>query len=394
MNKRETRGLLTAVLAAALSTCGQSPDDLFVLGGRTVSETGAPLDGIPIQATRKYGGACNDGSRLKETTSADGGLFSFDFVRVEVQSLSEATTTCVRVGAAFESGAQAWTDMYFFPNRLVLPDFSDWRGGLSFNDAGVPRFTPVLPESAPMKTCEGNFPKREERIHGLVARSDGGSVWETSDRVLRFSVDDAGVVLGETYEPYTMQLTPETLEDFDVDVSLQAKRLGCVEVSGGGSLGMPGPFVTHTRWASAGTVRARGTKRPVSRGARCDDFLGACPLTDGSPLAAELPRPMNQFRIRLTRPASISAIVIRNGLTDTGLVPNPALSIRVGTDSLTVPLAGLPDVLDQIQFLEDGSSVRRTWLYVPLPRPVGDGVTVELELDRVFFRLGEISLFE
>lgn len=381
-------------LVLLLCACGAGPDDLFVIGGRTTSMLGEGLDGVPVTALRQQGGGCSRGKVLRGVDSADGGLFSFDFIRVEVQSLSGETSTCVRLQADFESGAAAWTDMYFFPNRLTLPDFTDWRGGLAIEDGGVPRFTPVLPAETALNDCRGNFPPREEVLHGLVARLDGGIAWETTDRTVRYELDDAGSTVKQIYEPVPLLLRPEALEDFTLDVTLEAKRYGCFEVSGGGSLGMPGPFVTHTHWASPGTVRVQGRMLPVSRAARCDDFPDPCSLTDGRPGAVILPRPMNNFRIRLARSARIRAILIRDALTDS---PGPTVdevSIRVGTDSLTETIVASPRHLDEIEFVGDGIPLERHWLYIPLSREVGLGSTVELEFSRVFFRLGEISLFE
>ena len=387
-----------ALAAVLLLACGEGPDDLFVVGGRTLSASGLGLDGVPVNATRNIGGNCDEhGTPMRGVESEDGGQFSFDFIRVEVQSLVDAEPICVRLTAGFPSGAQAWSNLQYFPNRLTLGDLRDWQAGLAVDDAGVASVMPVVPQGQ-TTSCRGTFPSTEVVVHGLVARFDGGIAWEQTDTVLRrelITSNDGITRFALRYAQVPLQLQPEALEDFTFDVAAEAKRIGCVEVSGGGSLGAPGPYQVVTRWRSPGRVTVRGVLTPVSRGARCDGLGAPCALTDGVPHAVTLPRPTNRFTLRLAREAKIRAVVFRDALVDTSLLSAEELSVRNGSDARIARLdAGTPDPLDEIVFLENGDPARRVfWVFV-LDEPVGPGAVVELELARSFYRLGELSLFE
>jgi len=376
-----------------LAACGAGPDDLFIVSGRTVTRDGEPLSGVRISADRQRGCRESLSTPLRDTRSGDGGSFSFDFIRVEVSSLSEDVALCTRVKAHFPSGAEVWTTTGFLPYRLQLPDWNDWTASLSLDDGGVPRFDRVLDEGG-LTECRGSFPDREVVEHGLTARAASGTAWEVTDHVLQRSVPDGGVSPLTTYVKVPISLPPEALEDFAVDVSAEARRIGCVEVIGSDSLGAPGPYQLVTRWSSPGSVPLRGQLTPASRGATCDDLQEPCFLTDGD-LEPRLFDPMRQtFTLRLQRPARVRAIALRGGLMDISFVPEE-ISVRAGSDAMRLrPDGGTPDALDDIVILPSGALARRAFRLYVLDRPLAASSVIELEAQPAFYGLAEISLFE
>ncbi len=385
--------MLLLLLLVLVASCGQGPDDLFIVSGRTVTAAGEPLPGVPITATRSRDVNCGEGRRLRDQPSGDGGVFSFDFVRAEIQQLGEVTATCSRLAADFPSGTRVWTDLAFFPYRLQLPEWSDWSPSLTLDDAGVPHFAPAV-EPSTLAQCRGTFPERELVSHGLVARAGGALAWEQTDTVLRLDTPDGGVVPESSYAPVPLVLPPEALEDFDVGVTVGAKRLGCVDVAGGGALGAPGPFQVTTRWSSPGEVRLKGRLTPASRGATCDRMPQPCALTDGSLEPVVFTEPTNRFTLRLPQPARVRALAFRGGLVDV-LLRTEEVSVRAGSDAVTVRFdGGMPESLDDLFFLDDGTPLRRAHRLVVLERPLGPASVIELETTRTFHQLSELSLFE
>ncbi|MBK7857083.1 MAG: hypothetical protein IPJ65_00405 [Archangiaceae bacterium] len=381
--------------------CGASPDDLFVIGGRVVSRLGAGLDGVPVTVTRTLSAECGDGQQLHQQRTADGGLFSFDLLRVEVSPFYRGGFMCTRLGTGFEaSGTTVWSDFYAFPNALTLPDFNDWSPGFSVAADGGVQFEPVVPEGTSLEPCAGNFPARETVVHAIRARVDGGLWWEQSDHqsALRVS-DDGGVgpsAVGLSYLPVPLELPPEVLEDRAVELNLEAQRLGCVKVAGNGAgPGLAEPYEVVTRWSSTEKVLAQGHTVPVSRGARCLGLsFNPCPLTDGSPAPFELPETTNNLRLRLPYPAAVRVIVLRGAEVETGASSRLQLTIRSGDDTLTVQDDTSQVALDSIVFIDAERALQRDWRRIVLPRPMQYSDDIELELNRNFVRLGEVSLFE
>ncbi|MBL8956106.1 MAG: hypothetical protein JNK82_35360 [Myxococcaceae bacterium] len=375
-----------------LMSCGAGPDDLFVVGGRTLTRAGEGQPDVPLSVTRVRGCRDEAATRLRESASGDGGEFSFDFVRVEVQSLSDETPICTRVEAAYPGGARVWSRLSFLPYRLQLPDFTDWQANLTL-DGGVPQLTRAVDEQT-LTECRGTFPEREVVEHGVTVRTSTGLAWEATDHVLKNVVRDGGFTVQTVYEPVPLELPPEALEDFDVEVTAEAKRIGCVDVAGGGNLGLPGPFQVNTRWASPGTLKLRGTEPAASRGGRCDDLPEPCPLTDGSLEPVLFAEPTNRFTLRFDRPVSVRAVAFRGGLTDYTLRAEE-LSVRAGSDATTVrPDGGEPDSLDDLAYVPNGELARRSYRLFVLDRRLLPATVIELETTRTFFGLAEISLFE
>jgi hypothetical protein len=390
------RRALALLLAAA---CGPGPDDLFVVGGRVLSQRFEPLDAVPVSVSRTLSDGCApDGELLHRERSADGGLFSFDLLRVEVQAIYRGGVICTRLQADYPSGAAAWADFYTFPSQLTLPDFNDWAPHFSVDPDGGVSFVPVIPEDRPLAQCSGNFPTQETVVHAVEVRIvDGGTLWEQSDHLNHIEVVDAGstvIIVKEELEPVVLELPPDVLEDAPVELTLEAKRLGCIGVTGNlGGLGLAQPYEVITRWSNPERVRAQGTRRPVSRGARCAGFVADCPLTDGDPTPISLREPTNDFRLTLAAPALVRTIVLRGVQEANGRPPNTQLSVRVGMQSVTVDLLEDQEGLDDLVFLSDGQYATRDWRRVVLPAALGPSTDVALELNRDIVRIGEISLF-
>src|SRR5205814_596134 len=106
--------------------------------------------------------------------------------------------------------------------------------------------------------------------------------------------------------------------------------------------GLAEPYEVITRWSSAERLHARGTLVPKSRGARCPDLPVAnpCFLTDGSAAPVALPEGTNDFHLELKSPMRVRVIMLRGALENTGVPVVTQVSVRAGSDSITV---GLPD---------------------------------------------------
>lgn len=367
-----------ALLIVLLAACGEGPDDLFVISGQTASPDGSGLGGVQVSVFRSRP---EDQMQLRSTVTPDGGAFSFDLVRAEVESLSSDDVWWTQVWAQFSSGTIAWTELAWYPQRVELPPFYDWRPGVTI-DGGVVRFTPIVPADG---ECEG----RSRVVHAVTLSTSQGTLWEQSD-VLARPAADGGTLL----ERAPIVLTDDMLEDGLVTFSLRAKRVDC-DAPFPGLRDAP-PYRLTTSWWGAAHGSLTGTRRAVSRGARCPEVSpsGGCHLTDGSMNFTGLPRPTTRFRLELAAPASIRTVLLRFAVSPLDLPPATSLTARAGGDELTVPLSSAQVVLDDATGLGDGSTGRVEWTRVVLPRALRPSPSVELELDTPLVQLGELSLFE
>jgi hypothetical protein len=377
-----------------LAACGAGPDDLFILDGFTTNTAGDGLPGVPVTLTRSFEGDCAGGKALHRTTSADAGHFSFDLVRIEVQALTaREAPTCLRASVGFPSGATAWCDLFSLPTQLTLPDLRDWEPQLSFSlDAGTPSFVPVL-DGAPPAVCPGDFELQNQLMHGLVVRSGGKVLWVQSDKSSHPEVLDGGPGR-RAYQDEPLRLPPEALEDLPGDVSIEARRLGCVGVGMSGVLGGAQPYSVVTRWSTPDRVSLPAGVRPVSRGATCAGFDGgACPLTDGDPTPVPLSLTRTSFRLKLAAPARVRVIVLRHALAQAFGLSAAHLSVKAGSDARTLELVDRPVALDESVYAERDFQLQ-LWRRIELTPRLELSADIELELDEPLVALGEISLFE
>lgn len=378
------RRLLLLVVVAG---CGAGPDDLFILSGRTVGTDGAPLDGVDVTASRIRYWPLQDPLRTVQT--ADGGQFSFDLVRAEIESLSRESLWLTHVEARFPSGAEVWTDLALYPPQLRLPALYDWNPGFSVDDAGVVDFEPIVPAG---RDCSG-LPEGGHIAHAVIVTDEHGMLWQESDLLARLGADDAGVAV-DSLEPRQIALHPDVLEDGVVWLGMEAKRFGCLIIAGGG-LGGAEVHVIETRWRSDEVRSVAGKRKPASRGAACTGVrAGLCPLTDGSATAFLLARPTLRFQLQLKEPANVSSVVLRNLVTPYDLARVSRIEVHAGGDSLTVRIPDEQVTLYDAIVLEEEAIGRVDWKRIELPRPLARAQEIEIELDVPAVQLGEISLFE
>lgn len=388
-----------ALTLLLLCACGPGPDDLFVLAGSTLSPTLAPIDGVPLSVTRDFEGTCGNGTVLHHTTSADGGLFAFDLIRIEVIPLYRDGVVCVRAQADFESGTRVWNDLLGFPPDLVLPGMNDWSPGFTLAADGTPAFSPVLPAGTPLEACETTtLAAREDVFHGLVVTADSGVLWEESERVLRPNPDGG---FGSSSESVAVALEPEELEDAQALVQLEAKRVGCLEPVAGFAPGIRLPYQVTTHWAGPSRVRRDGARVPVSRGAACAELPVPCPLTDGRlvPYAFEAPR--DEVVFTLPRSAAIRTLVFRGGVVGfeggEGPFEPRTLTVSAGGETRTVMLETTPLAMHDAVLVKSGGfqfGARPLFQKVVLPVALPASSTVTLTFNRTLLQLAEVSLFE
>ncbi len=376
-----------ALLLVVLAGCGASPDDLFILSGRTVGADGAPLDGVDVTAARIRFWPMQE--TLRTVQSADGGQFSFELVRAEIESLSRENLWFTRVEASFPSGAQTWTDLALYPPQLKIPTLYDWPPGFTVVDGGVVAFTPIAPVG---RDCTG-LPETGYLAHAVVVTDEHGQRWQQSDLLARHPGPDAGLAFA-TFEARPIVLHPDVLEDGPLSLSMEAKRFGCFVIAGGG-VGGAEAHIIETHWRNPTVRFIAGTRRPASRGAACPEVrAGICPVTDASSAPFLLPRPMLRFRLTLRDAAAIQSVVLRNVITPYDLPHIARLELRAGGDEQIVHVPNEQVTLTEAIALDDDTIGRVDWKHIVLPRPLAKAQEIELELDTPVLQLGEISLFE
>lgn len=244
-----------ALLFGLCATGCPLPEDSFVLSGRVVSRTGAPLPDTEVTLSRNLRPSetrCDELVPLRSVRTDADGRYEFTLIRQEI--------TAGVLARRFFSVEFADGDDRRLSKRFWFPD-----GDLELGDLGV--FEPTLTLS-------------ESRVDGRLAwrRERGGAGFATE-------------------QPYSLGLV-ETRRDW-VTVSLDS--LGRTDTV---------PVESRTAWPATEQSPPSFTFLPQSRGARCP-FLDVtpCPLTDGRYLPVELPADTPALVLDFGAPRPVTTVV-------------------------------------------------------------------------------------
>ncbi|MFT3839204.1 MAG: hypothetical protein QM723_19640 [Myxococcaceae bacterium] len=327
---------LLAAAALLLCACPEDPDEILHFSGTvTRSDAVTPLDGVKVALLRSSDGNCTDEQPWHEATTADGGHWSLDFFRGEIQpgyisnDTAGLTRRCVTTHAQFTSGADTNFISGSFDPLTVAPVMFEWQTPIAL-DGGVVVFTPLVP---PEKLAEIDAAETlyENGIqHEVQVKVGGRQIWKSSDLRYDFSNIQSTPDITPTVR-VPMNVPDRVIEDFDAELDLVARA--------NRKLSYPSSSVETTHdtpvqvnHLPANVLKVKHTGVPLTRGLSCAPLASPCPLTDGVLDPIDFDAGVNGFVFDLRSPSKVEWIVLRDANVDlASLTPQLDLMDDAGT---------------------------------------------------------------